>query len=42
LLDLLSGHHVGFKWFSFLQGLEASSVIPSRIPDPAREAKLSV
>jgi quinol monooxygenase YgiN len=29
LLDLLKAHPVGFKWFSFVQGLESS---PSRIP----------
>jgi quinol monooxygenase YgiN len=28
LLNLLSAHHVGFTWFSFLQGLEPSAVIP--------------
>ena len=32
LLDLLKAHSVGFKWFSFLQGLEPSPVIPQ----PAR------
>ncbi len=31
LIDLLKAHAVGFKWFHFLQGLEPSSVIPSRI-----------
>ena len=35
LLDLLKSHPVGFKWFSFIQGLEP---IPSRIPDAGREA----
>lgn len=39
LLDLLNAHHVGFKWFSFVQGLGPSAVIPSRIPGVAREAK---
>ena len=39
LLELLNAHHVGFKWFTFFQGLEASPVIPSRIPRAAREAK---
>jgi hypothetical protein len=29
LLDLLKAHAVGFKWFSFAQGLEPT---PSRIP----------
>jgi quinol monooxygenase YgiN len=32
LLDLLQAHGVGFKWFTFLQGLDQSPVIPSRIP----------
>jgi quinol monooxygenase YgiN len=35
LLDLLKAHAVGFKWFSFLQGLEPSPVIPSPIPAAA-------
>lgn len=35
LLDLLKTHAVGFKWFSFIQGLEP---IPSRIPDQGSEA----
>jgi quinol monooxygenase YgiN len=35
LLDLLKAHAVGFKWFSFMQGLEP---IPSRIPGADREA----
>lgn len=26
LLDLLEAHHVGFKWFSFAQGLESISL----------------
>ena len=38
LLDLFSKHKVGFKWFEFLQGLEGTPVIPSRIPAPAYEA----
>ena len=38
LLDLMKAHAVGFKWFSFLQGLEPSPVTPSRIPGAAREA----
>src|SRR4026207_2573471 len=37
LLDLLRAHAVGFKWFSFLEGLEGSPVMPPRIA-PAREA----
>jgi len=32
LLDLLTAHAVGFKWFCFLEGLDPSPVIPSRIP----------
>ncbi len=32
LLDLLKRHAGGHKWFVFLQGLEASPVIPSPIP----------
>ena len=32
LLDLLKAHAVGFKWFCFLEGLDPSPVIPSRIP----------
>jgi hypothetical protein len=39
LLDLLKVHGVGFKWFSFLQGLEQSVVIPAPIPGEAREAQ---
>ena len=31
LLDLLKAHPVGHKWFSFVQGLEPSPVMPSRI-----------
>jgi quinol monooxygenase YgiN len=31
LLDLLKAHQVGFKWFSFIQGLGPSAVIPARI-----------
>ena len=37
LLDLLKAH-VGFKWFTFLEGLEPSPVVPSRIPVVAHEA----
>lgn len=32
LLDLLKAHAVGFKWFTFLQGLAPSPAIPSRMP----------
>jgi len=43
LLDLLHAHRVGFKWFSFLQGLEPSNVNPSRITTgAAREANQPV
>lgn len=43
LLDLLDKHKVGFKWFSFLQGLKRSPVVPlsnsaveaREIPQPA-------
>lgn len=42
LLDLLQAHAAGFKWFSFLQGLEPSPVNPSRIPGLAREAEQPV
>ena len=38
LLDLLKVHGVGFKWFSFLQGLEQSAMIPSAILGETREA----
>jgi quinol monooxygenase YgiN len=37
LLNLLKKHSVGHTWFSFLQGLDPSPVIPSRIPGVARE-----
>jgi quinol monooxygenase YgiN len=39
LLNLLKAHSVGYKWFSFLQGLEPSAAIPPRILLAAREAK---
>jgi len=29
LLDLLQAHAVGFKWFTFFQGLEPSAAMPS-------------
>jgi quinol monooxygenase YgiN len=38
LLNLLKVHAVGFKWFTFLEGLEPSPVIPSGIPEAARGA----
>jgi len=31
-------HGVGYKWFSFLQGLEPSAVIPPQVLVAAREA----
>jgi hypothetical protein len=37
LLNLLKTHSVGHKWFSFLQGLEPSAVIPQPILVSARE-----
>jgi quinol monooxygenase YgiN len=30
LLDLLNKHKVGFKWFSFVQGLDEGPVLPSQ------------
>jgi hypothetical protein len=42
LLNLLTTHAVGHKWFSFLQGLEPSAVIPPRSLVAAREAKQPV
>jgi quinol monooxygenase YgiN len=38
LLDLLKAHRVGHTWFSFLQGLEASPVMPSPIRVANRKA----
>jgi quinol monooxygenase YgiN len=38
LLNLLKLHGVGYRWFSFLQGLEPSAVIPPQILVGAREA----
>jgi quinol monooxygenase YgiN len=38
LLDLLKKHAGGHKWFVFLQGLEPSPVIPSRLPGADRSA----
>jgi hypothetical protein len=29
LLDLLKAHAVGFKWFTFLEGLEPSATHPT-------------
>lgn len=31
LLDLLSVHKVGFKWFSFMEGLEGAPTLPTGI-----------
>ena len=42
LLDLLETHKVAFKWFSFVEGLERSPVLPSRFPPAAREATQTV
>jgi hypothetical protein len=42
LLDLLKAHAAGHKWFCFLQGLDASPVIPSPILGAEREAKQPV
>jgi hypothetical protein len=38
LLNLLKTHQVGYKWFSFLEGLEPSALIPRQILVAAREA----
>jgi hypothetical protein len=42
LLNLLKAHAAGHTWFSFLQGLERSPVIPSLILAAAREAQQAV
>jgi hypothetical protein len=39
LLNLLKTHAVGHTWFSFLQGLEPSAVVPSRVLVATGEAK---
>lgn len=39
LLDLFKAHGVGFKWFHFIQGLEPSPAIPSRIAVAAGETR---
>jgi len=39
LLDLLKAHPVGFKWFSFVQGLES---IPSRVPGTDADTRPAV
>jgi hypothetical protein len=36
LLKLLKAHAAGFKWFSFLQGLEPAPVIPPQILEVTR------
>jgi hypothetical protein len=38
LLDLLNAHHVGFKWFTFMQGLEQDPVRPIPVHEPALAA----
>ena len=38
LLDLLKAHAVGFTWFTFVQGLEASPMNPLPIPEVTRGA----
>jgi quinol monooxygenase YgiN len=38
LLDLLRLHNVGYTWFSFLQGLEPSAVVPCVEPADTRVA----
>jgi len=38
LLNLLKLHGVGYKWFSFLQGLESSAAIPPQILVATRAA----
>jgi hypothetical protein len=40
LLDLFKAHGVGFKWFHFVQGLEPSAAVPSRIRVAAGEGDL--
>jgi len=35
LLDLFKARGVGFRWFCFVQGLEAAAATPSPIPMPA-------
>jgi hypothetical protein len=39
LLDLLKTHRVGFKWFSFMQGLEPSPAVPSTLSGTTQAAK---
>jgi len=38
LLELLRAHAGGFKWFTFLKGLEPSPIDPSRMPGEAGAA----
>ena len=38
LLDLLSVHKVGFKWFSFMEGLEGAPMLPAAVLAEARGA----
>ena len=42
LLDLFKTHNVGFKWFSFDQGLEGSAVLPPQFAAAAGEAAHTV
>ena len=42
LLELLRMHASGFKWFTFLSGLEPSPVNPSKITGAARAAAKAV
>jgi hypothetical protein len=38
LLDLFKTHKVAFKWFSFLEGLERSPALPTRLSVAVPEA----
>jgi len=42
LLELLQAHAAGFKWFTFLKGLEPSAVNPSMIPEAAQAVAKAV
>jgi hypothetical protein len=39
MLDLFSTHKVGFKWFSFVEGLERAPVLPSSISIESLESQ---
>jgi len=41
LLDLFKAHGVGFKWFYFVQGLEASAENPPRVTASTGEVRQS-